>query len=77
MLKKCANSMCSNPFRVLSQGKLFQVEVDDFIAPANRKTRLSAPRGALLLTLIFEKARGMVTVPLPSPRTPFTACHWQ
>jgi hypothetical protein len=42
MLKKCANSMCSNPFRVLSQGKLFQVEVDDFIARANRKT--SSPR---------------------------------
>src|SRR5213080_1003075 len=37
MLKKCANPLCPNPFRVLSQGKLFQMEVDDFVACANRK----------------------------------------
>ena len=47
MLKKCANPLCPNAFRVLSQGKLFQMEVDDFVACANRKNR-SPPRGALL-----------------------------
>src|SRR5438445_4391976 len=39
MLKKCANPLCPNAFRVLSQGKLFQMEVDDFVACANRKNR--------------------------------------
>ncbi len=34
MLKKCANPLCPNAFRVLSQGKLFQMEVDDFVACA-------------------------------------------
>ena len=81
MLKKCANPMCSSQFRVLSQGKLFQVEVDGFIACANpRKTRSPrrverywlCDRCCSSLTLIFEKGRGMVTVPLPSPQTPFT-----
>jgi hypothetical protein len=48
MLKKCANPMCPNPFRVLSQGKLFQMEVDDLVACANRRNRLPRPRGALL-----------------------------
>ena len=37
MLKKCANPLCPNAFRVLSQGKLFQMEVDDFAASASRK----------------------------------------
>jgi len=80
MLKKCANPMCPNPFRVLSQGKLFQMEVDDFVACANRRNRSPrrverywlCDRCCSSLTLTFEKGRGMVTVPLPSPQTPFT-----
>src|SRR5438128_2465008 len=36
MLKKCANPLCPNAFRVLSQGKLFQMEVDDFVACENQ-----------------------------------------
>ncbi len=80
MLKKCANPLCPNAFRVLSQGKLFQMEVDDFVACANRKNRSPrrverywlCDRCCSSLTLIFEKGRGMVTVPLPSPKTPLT-----
>ncbi len=80
MLKKCANPLCPNAFRVLSQGKLFQMEVDDFVACANRKNRSPrrverywlCDRCCSSLTLIFETGRGMVTVPLPSPKTPLT-----
>jgi len=79
MLKKCANPLCPNAFRVLSQGKLFQMEVDDFVACANRKRsprRVEhywlCDRCCSSLTLIFEKRRGMVTVPCPSPKAPLT-----
>ncbi len=78
MLHKCANPACPNPFRQLSQGKLFQVETGDFTAsiprPLTPKRRLRSLRHVehywlcdeccSLLTLTFEKARGMITVPL-------------
>jgi hypothetical protein len=80
MLRKCANPACPNPFRDLSQGKLFQVEREDFNVPisrpAARNRRIPSPRRvehywmcdecSSLLTLTFEKGRGMVTVPLPA-----------
>src|SRR5437773_12547285 len=80
MLKECANPLCPNAFRVLSQGKLFQMEVDDFVACTNRKNRSPrrverywlCDRCCSSLTLIFEKGRGMVPLPLPSPNTPLT-----
>src|SRR6266550_4134150 len=79
MLKKCANPLCPNAFRVLSQGKLFQMEVDDFVACANRKNR-SPPRGALLalrpMLLLthpnFRKRTRNDDGALPSPKTPLT-----
>src|SRR5438477_11249476 len=79
MLKKCANPLCPNAFRVLSEGKLFQMEMDDFVACATRKRsprRVErywlSDRCCYSLTLTDEKGRGMVTVPLPSPKTPLT-----
>ena len=82
MLKKCANPLCPNAFRVLSQGKLFQMEVDDFVACANRKNRSPrrverywlCDRCCSSLTLIFEKGRGMVTVPRPPPKRRSPPC---
>jgi hypothetical protein len=77
MLHKCANPACSQPFRRLSQGKLFQVETA-FLDPSEkpRAGRMSKPPRQVehfwlcddcssILTLTFERGRGMVTVPLP------------
>ncbi len=80
MLRKCANPACPNPFRHLSQGKLFLVEREDFNAPISRPAapnrRIRSPRRvehywlcdecSSLLTLTFEKGRGMITVPIPA-----------
>jgi len=77
VLHKCANPSCSSLFRRLNQGKLFQVETEYFAASNSRRTagaRLRTPRVehywlcdtcAVVLTLSFEKGRGLVTVPLP------------
>ena len=79
MLYKCANPVCTKPFRHLDKGKLFQVETEQ--SPAS-STRLALPtrRGRMLrhhierywlcddcassLTLTFEKGRGIATTPL-------------
>ena len=78
MLNKCANSICPTPFRRLSHGKLFRVERKAFVARSAglTPTRRSRPRRRVehywlcdqcssVLTLIFEKEQGMLTVPLP------------
>src|SRR5437016_10961414 len=78
MLHKCANPACSNPFRRLSEGKLFQVETE-YAGPSNeqrcnhrefrRPPRVEhywlCNECASFLTLTFEKGSGMITVPLP------------
>jgi hypothetical protein len=73
MLHKCANPKCLNPFRKLSEGKLFPVEMK-----INNRTDRLRPGGkashriehfwlcnecAAVLTLAFEPGRGVVTVP--------------
>src|SRR5690348_4075613 len=76
MLHKCANPACSNPFRRLSEGKLFQVETE-YLAPSERNLSGRPSRNprrvehywlcnqcSSFLTLTFEKG-GMITVPLP------------
>ena len=77
MLHKCANPSCANPFRKLSEGKLFLVETD-VAAPgsgrADREGRLTrhiehywlCNQCAAVLTLAFERGRGMVAIPLGS-----------
>ena len=75
MLSKCANSICPTPFRRLSHGKLFRVERKAFVAGLTPPRR-SRPRRRVehywlcdqcssVVTLIFEKEHGMLTVPLP------------
>jgi len=80
VLHKCANPDCPNRFRHLNLGKLFQVETQFFPLCVSRhsttKRRTRRPRRiehywlcdpcSLLLTLTFEKGRGMITVPLPA-----------
>jgi len=75
MLHKCANPTCSNPFRKLSEGKLFLVEMKSPSTSAATNWENGKPPRiehfwlcdccATVLTLSFEKGRGMVTVPLP------------
>jgi len=77
MLHKCANPDCKNPFLKLSEGKLFLVESggsrDADRAPSEWERRnvrrveyfWLCNQCSLLVTLAFEKERGMVTVPLP------------
>ncbi len=89
MLHKCANSVCPTLFRSLSVGKLFLLETDDGeglthdIDPRSRRER-SVRRlerywlcdgCASVLTLTFERGRGMVTVPLPARDRIVTAVH--
>jgi len=87
MLHKCANSACSCLFRSLHNGKLFLLETD--AEPASG-TALSLRRGRLdrrterywlcdscasLLTLAFERGRGLITVPLPARHTLLPLAH--
>jgi len=78
MLHKCANSECSNPFRRLEEGKLFQVEVGPSpilasgrgMSQRRRQVRhverfWLCDKCSSLLTLTFEKGK-VVTVPLPN-----------
>jgi hypothetical protein len=86
VLHKCANPACLNPFRKLSQGKLFLVETPPLegLATSTRKRGSSNHRieyywlcdqCAFALTLSYEKGRGVVAVPRPqvTKRMPATA----
>jgi hypothetical protein len=79
MLHKCANPACPNPFRKLSEGKLFLVETDRFSSSKLTLRRWDegvqrrvehfwlCAQCAAVLTLTFEKGKGLKTVPLPDP----------
>jgi hypothetical protein len=88
VLHKCANPACHNPFRKLSQGKLFLVETEPLkgleLRRANWRGKSShrieyywlCDQCAFVLTLSYEKGRGVVTVPRPEfarSRLPATA----
>jgi hypothetical protein len=77
MLHKCVNQNCSATFRNLSRGRLFAVEMDDFGSTLpelmESQPKLShrleyywlCDQCAYVLTLSYEKGRGIVAVPLP------------
>ena len=44
MLNKCANEVCSAPFRWLREGKLFQVETEYFAGHSSSTTSLRRTR---------------------------------
>ena len=89
MLHKCANPACTSLFRSLSMGKLFLLETDygegltPAIVPRSRRDRSLRRMErywlcdgcSALLTLTFERGRGMVTVPLPARNSPVPALH--
>jgi hypothetical protein len=77
MLHKCANPSCANPFRKLSEGKLFLVETESFSPSKSLLRRWDegvqhriehfwlCSQCASVLTLAFERGKGLKTVPLP------------
>jgi hypothetical protein len=77
LLHKCANPACHNPFRKLSQGKLFLVETEPLEASGLRRISWRGKSShrveyywlcdqcAFVLTLSYERDRGVVTVPRP------------
>jgi hypothetical protein len=78
MLYKCANQACNTPFRRLQEGKLFQVETEYFsgrgsAASVQRKARPGrriehywlCDACSPFVTLVFDRERGVITVPLP------------
>ncbi len=89
VLHKCANPACPSLFRSLSRGKLFLLD-SDISAPVESGIGPRIRRGksvrqmerywlcdscSSLLTLTFERGRGMVTVPLPATNTPGPVLH--
>ena len=89
MLHKCANPACTSLCRSLSVGKLFLLETDygeeltPAVAPRSRRHRSLrrmerywlCDACSALLTLTFERGRGMVTVPLPARNRAVPAVH--
>jgi|GEM_PF-663854 hypothetical protein len=86
MLHKCANPACPSLFRSLSLGKLFVLETDfgeGFTPPRSRRHRSLRRMErywlcdgcSSLLTLTFERGRGMITVPLPARNRRVPALH--
>lgn len=77
MLRKCANPACLAPFRKLSDGKLFLVEMEPFEGSRMRRGHWRGPSFnrieyywlcdpcAFGFTLSYEKGRGVVTVARP------------
>ena len=77
MLSKCANPACSQPFRYLRDGKLFEIEShvgSDTAAGGERKPSRRVEffwlcgQCATELTVINDKVQGVITIPI---RTPF------
>jgi hypothetical protein len=75
MLHKCANPACSNLFRRLREGKLFQVETKHFassrepVGSSRRNNRhvehyWLCDECAPFVTLAFDQREGMLVVPL-------------
>jgi hypothetical protein len=89
VLHKCANPNCASPFHKLSQGKLFLVDTQPLEQSAARPARWrSRPakrveyywlcdQCAFVLTLSYEKGRGVITVPRleVAKRKPAAAVH--
>jgi hypothetical protein len=85
MLYKCANPTCSERFRRISQGKLFEVEMEysthhrdaNSLGPRRREYYWLCDQCACFLTLVMDKAEGAVIVPLPGfvPKKPVAAAH--
>ena len=88
MLHKCANPACSSLFRSLGRGKLFLLDRDPApvasgVASTNSRKRSGrqierywlCDGCSSLLTLTFDRGRGMITLPLLARNTPAPPQH--
>jgi hypothetical protein len=88
MLHKCANPACSSLFRSLGRGKLFLLDRDPApvasgVASTNSRKRSGrqierywlCDGCSSLLTLTFDRGRGMITLPLLARNTPAHPQH--
>jgi hypothetical protein len=77
VLRKCANPDCDRPFRNLSEGKLFQIEIGGACGTGQLASRRNnqvshriehfwlCQQCSSVLTLCFDQDRGITAVPLP------------
>jgi hypothetical protein len=76
MIHKCANTQCSEPFRYMRAGKLFQVDREQIGQASADNSKPShnvehfwlCGRCAETLTLVYERGRGVITRPLSELR---------
>lgn len=78
VLSHCANSQCAKPFLRLGQGRLFLVEAAPVLQPTESGSPLQrqpprrierfwlCDRCAQVSTLVFDRQKGIVLVPLAS-----------
>ncbi|HKS74696.1 MAG TPA: hypothetical protein VJQ82_15945 [Terriglobales bacterium] len=75
MLSKCANPDCSQPFRYITEGKLFVIEAAAMGPLCGRKRKKAGlarrveyrwlcDECSQYLTIAFQPGRGSITVPL-------------
>ncbi len=75
MLSKCANPACSQPFRYLRDGKLFEIETkvgSESLAVGERKPSRRVEffwlcgQCATELTVVNDRDQGVITIPIPT-----------
>ncbi len=72
MLSKCANPACSQSFRYLREGKLFEIDTkvasEATVADGKRSRRVEffwlCGQCSTGLTVINDKDRGIITIPI-------------
>ncbi len=74
MLSKCANPACSQPFRYLRDGKLFEIETRVGADPAVGERKPSrrveffwlCGQCSTEFTVVNDKEQGVITIPIPT-----------
>jgi hypothetical protein len=76
MLSKCANPACSQPFRYLRDGKLFEIETTSDTDASTVGERKPSRRVEFFwlcgqcsteMTVINDKDQGVITIPIRAP----------
>jgi hypothetical protein len=76
MLSKCANPACSQPFRYLRDGKLFEIDMKVGSDPAVGERKPSrrveffwlCGQCSTELTVVNDKDQGVITIPIQTTR---------
>jgi len=78
MLSKCANPGCTNPFRYLRDGKLFEFQRTEEQTPESQSKKpvrrveffWLCGQCSTELTVVRDEKKGVITMPLP-PSKPY------